>query len=405
MQLSSTDTETKRPFQPVGNRVGIYVCGVTPYDTTHVGHLFTFASFDVLIRYLRYLGYDVTYVQNITDVDDDMLRKARELGTRWDRLAGEQVGQLVADFEALNIALPDHFPRASDQIPTILTMAEALVREGRAYVAGGNVYYEVGADRGFGPPAHLASYEEMLAIANERGNRPDDPRKRDPLDFVLWQASAPDEPSWESPWGPGRPGWHIECSAMCYRYLGPTVDIHGGGYDLVFPHHAAERVQSERFTHVQPFVRFWLHVGMVRLAGEKMSKSLGNLVLARELLRQWPPNAIRLALANRQYREEWDWEDADLDRMADWDREVGEALRRPSTGRDAGVVPVGRFRQRILGAFDDDLNTPAALRGLAELAGAIRTAPERAELGDAQRLLHELTAVLGLRHPAPTASS
>src|SRR6185312_1845682 len=211
----------------------------------------------------------------------------KELGTTWDQLCDEQVAQLVSDMRGLNIAMPEHFPKASDQIEVILTMVDELVRQGRAYAAGGNVYYDVRADRTFGPPANLHSYGEMLNIANERGNTPDDPNKRDPLDFVLWQQSKPDEPAWESPWGPGRPGWHIECSAMTYRYLGPTVDIHGGGADLVFPHPACERVQSERFTGVEPFVRFWLHVGMVRLAGEKMSKSLGNLVLAKQLLSDW----------------------------------------------------------------------------------------------------------------------
>ena len=397
MELSSTDTETRRRFEPAGERVGVYVCGVTPYDTTHVGHLFTFASFDVLIRYLRYLGYPVTYVQNVTDVDDDMMRKAAELGTTWDRLADEQVAQLVEDMRGLNIAMPEHFPRASEQIGTILEMVGSLVRQGRAYASNGNVYYDVRADPTFGPPAHLESYAEMLAVANERGNTPDDPNKRDPLDFVLWQQSRDGEPWWESPWGPGRPGWHIECSAMTYRYLGPTVDIHGGGADLIFPHHPCERVQSERFTGVQPFVRFWLHVGMVRLAGEKMSKSLGNLVLARDLLREWPANAIRLALANHYYREAWDWEAADLPTMAEWDRAVGSALARPS---GAGLaLDATDLRARITAGFDDDLNTPAAIRALVDLADAIESAPPEADLTAAQATLRDLSGVLGLRYP------
>ncbi|MCL4508662.1 MAG: class I tRNA ligase family protein, partial [Chloroflexi bacterium] len=214
MQLSSTDTGSKRPFHPISDRVGVYVCGVTPYDTTHVGHLFTFATYDTIVRLLRLLGHRVVYVQNVTDVDDDMMRKARELGTTWDKLAEDQVGQLRSDMHALNIAMPDFFPRASEQIDLIIEMTKRLVAHGWAYAANGNVYYEARKDPEFGPPSDLKSYEDMLVLANERGNTPTDPNKRDPLDFILWQSSLPDEPSWESPWGRGRPGWHIECSAM-----------------------------------------------------------------------------------------------------------------------------------------------------------------------------------------------
>jgi cysteinyl-tRNA synthetase len=398
MELTSTDTGNRRQFEVVNGHVGVYVCGVTPYDTTHVGHLFTFAAFDVLNRYLRYLGNAVTYVQNVTDVDDDMMRKARELGTTWDALADEQVAQLVSDMEALNLALPDHFPRASEQIGVIVPMVEALVEQGRAYAANGNVYYDVRSDATFGPPSDLPDYAAMLAIANERGNTPDDPNKRDPLDFVLWQQSAPGEPWWESPWGPGRPGWHIECSAMTYRYLGPTVDIHGGGYDLIFPHHACERVQSERYTGVRPFVRFWLHAGMVRLAGEKMSKSLGNLVLARRLLEEFPPNAIRLALANHHYREEWDWEAADLPTMQEWDRAFARALALAATGSQP-LPGLPALRQAILAAFDDDLDTPGAIQRLLDLTRAIVAAPAGTDIRGGQRALRELTGVLGLRYP------
>jgi L-cysteine:1D-myo-inositol 2-amino-2-deoxy-alpha-D-glucopyranoside ligase len=396
MELTSTDTGERRRFEAVDGRVGVYVCGVTPYDTTHVGHLFTFASFDVLIRYLRFLGNSVTYVQNVTDVDDDMMRKAQELGTTWDALADDQVGQLVADMQALNLAMPDHFPRASEQIGGILTMVGTLVQRGRAYAANGSVYYDVRADAEFGPPSDLPDYAAMLEVANERGNTPGDPNKRDPLDFVLWQPSAPGEPWWESPWGPGRPGWHIECSAMSYRYLGPTVDIHGGGDDLVFPHHACERVQSERYTGIKPFVRFWLHAGMVRLAGEKMSKSLGNLVLARNLLQEHAPNAIRLALANHHYREAWNWEAADLPAMQEWDRIFAQALLpRPNGSTPLPELPA--LRQQALDAFDDDLNTPAAIQRLLDLARAIQAAAAGTAVADAQQVLCDLTGILGLK--------
>jgi cysteinyl-tRNA synthetase len=320
------------------------------------------------------------------------------LGTTWTALADDQVGQLVRDMQALNIRLPDHFPKASEQIDGILTMVGALVRQGRAYAANGNVYYDVRADATFGPPSDLPDYAAMLAVANERGNTPGDPNKRDPLDFVLWQQSAPGEPWWDSPWGPGRPGWHIECSAMAYRYLGPTVDIHDGGSDLIFPHHACERVQSERFTGVQPFVRFWLHAGMVRLAGEKMSKSLGNLVLARNLVQEYPSNAIRLTLANHHYREAWDWEDAGLPTMQEWDRVCAAALMMRPVGT-APLAALPALQQHILTAFDDDMNTSAAIQRLLDLARAILASPAETDVGAAQRTLRDLTSVLGLRYP------
>jgi len=254
----------------------------------------------------------------------------------------------------------------------------------------------VRADAEFGPPSDLPDYAAMLEVANERGNTPGDPNKRDPLDFVLWQPSAPGEPWWESPWGPGRPGWHIECSAMSYRYLGPTVDIHGGGDDLVFPHHACERVQSERYTGIKPFVRFWLHAGMVRLAGEKMSKSLGNLVLARNLLQEHAPNAIRLALANHHYREAWNWEAADLPAMQEWDRIFAQALLpRPNGSTPLPELPA--LRQQALDAFDDDLNTPAAIQRLLDLARAIQAAAAGTAVADAQQVLCDLTGILGLK--------
>ncbi len=396
MQLSSTDTGTKRPFEPISDKVGIYVCGVTPYDTTHVGHLFTFTSYDILVRLLRYLDYNVVYVQNITDVDDDMMRKARELGTTWDKLAEEQVNQLQRDMHSLNIAMPTHFPKASEQVDIIIQMVERLVSLGWAYASNGSVYYEVRKDPEFGPPSDLTSYEEMLALANERGNTPSDPNKRDPLDFVLWQQSLPDEPSWPSPWGPGRPGWHIECSAMNYRYIGPTVDIHGGGYDLVFPHHPCERVQTERFTGVRPFVRFWCHVGMVRLGGEKMSKSLGNLVLAQNLVKDWSSNAIRLALANHHYSEAWDWEDAHLPTMQNIDALIAAALKRQTFGTQSfNGKPFGAA---VLAALEDDLDTPRAIHALQRYAEAICAASSDTNLKPAQADLCTLASLLGLHY-------
>ena len=246
LRLHDTRRGESVRFAPIGERpsVGLYVCGVTPYDVGHIGHAFTYVSFDVLHRYLEYLGHDVVYVQNLTDVDDDMLRRARETGEDYLALGNRNVTTFLTEMAALNWLPPDHFPRATGHIPQMQELIGRLVANGSAYAAEGNVFFSIGTDASYGALSRLAR-DEMLPIANERGNVPDMPGKRDPLDFVLWQRSLPDEPAWDSPWGPGRPGWHIECSAMAMTYLGARFEIHGGGSDLVFPHHESERAQSE----------------------------------------------------------------------------------------------------------------------------------------------------------------
>src|SRR4051812_28118213 len=317
MKLFNTLTQSLETFVPLEDKkVRIYVCGVTPYDTTHLGHAFTYVSFDTLIRYLEFLGYTVNYVQNVTDIDDDVLRKARELGMAWDTLGKRETERFLNDMDALNVRRPNVYARATAEIPTMLEIIQTLLAQGIAYENQGNVYYSVKRDPGFGIMARaigLNDYQSMLTIANERGNFPDDPHKKDPLDFVLWQAQAPGEPAWPSPWGPGRPGWHIECSAMSMRYLGPQLDIHGGGEDLAFPHHTCEIAQSEHFTGIVPFVRTWMHTGMVYQDGEKMSKSLGNLTLVSDLLKKYSANAIRVTLLNHHYRYPWECFSADLE--------------------------------------------------------------------------------------------
>ena len=236
MQLFNTQSGQIERFTPRDDTVGLYVCGVTPYDTTHIGHAFTFLTFDILVRVMRHKGWDVTYVQNVTDIDDDILRKAKEVGLTWKELGDRETARYLKDMRDLNWLEPDHYVRATDHIPEMLEIIQALIDKGHAYESGGNVYFSVSSDPEFGKLSHIPR-DEMLPIANERGNTPDDPNKRDPLDFVLWQKSLDDEPSWDSPYGPGRPGWHVECSAMASRYLGPSIDIHGGGADLIFPHH------------------------------------------------------------------------------------------------------------------------------------------------------------------------
>ena len=395
------------PFVPVGdgNRVGLYVCGVTPYDTGHIGHAFTYVSFDVLHRYLEYLGHDVVYVQNLTDVDDDMLRKARETGEDYLRLGNRHVTTFLTEMAALNWLPPDHYPRATDHIPQMLTMIGRLVDGGLAYPAAGNVYFSIDAWPQYGELSGL-SRAEMLPIANERGNVPDMPGKRDPLDFVLWQRSLPDEPAWPSPWGPGRPGWHIECSAMATAYLGERFEVHGGGADLVFPHHESELAQTEGATGVTPWVGHWTHAGMLRYEGEKMSKSLGNLVLVRDLLRTYPGDAIRHYLVSHHYRSEVDFREADLARSADAvarlrgaclrAEELAPAVPAPLHEHELGAA-VLEHRDRFLAAMDDDLDTPRALGELDALSALARSA-DGGVAGQAGWMLRELGArILGLR--------
>lgn len=395
MQLYNTLSGRIEPFEPRDGRVGIYVCGITPYDTTHIGHAFTYVVFDVLVRYLRYKGYQVRYVQNVTDIDDDILRRAAQIGVPWDELARMETARYVQDMGELNVLPPDVFPWATQEIATMIEIIQALLERGYAYESGGSVYYAVRADPEYGQLSKL-DYAEMLRTANERGNIPDDPNKRDPLDFVLWQAAKPGEPTWDSPWGPGRPGWHIECSAMSMRYLGPTVDIHGGGADLIFPHHESEIAQSEHYTGVKPFVRIWMHTGMVRLGNEKMSKSLGNLVMVRDVLKRYSADALRLYLLSFPYRASWAYTEegvAQAEALAQQLREAAQGHSR-SSGSELDPDP---WRERFLAAMDNDLNTPEAIAALRDLASAIREGQTQGSNTErAQAALRELAGVLGL---------
>jgi L-cysteine:1D-myo-inositol 2-amino-2-deoxy-alpha-D-glucopyranoside ligase len=393
MKLFNTLTQSLEDFAPIDNTVRIYVCGITPYDTTHLGHAFLYVSFDALIRYLSSRGYSVKYVQNVTDIDDDIIRKAREVGLAWDELGRRETERFLNDMDALNVRRPDVYAKATEQIPNIIEIVLALVEQGYAYVSEGCVFFSVKKDPEFGQMAHaigLRDYDAMLKIANERGNFPDDPRKRDPLDFVLWQAQAPGEPAWESPWGPGRPGWHIECSAMAIRYLGPQIDIHGGGADLAFPHHTCEIAQSEHFTGKKPFARFWLHAGMVHQDGEKMSKSLGNLTLVSDLLKDYSPDAIRVTLLNHHYRYPWECFPADLafaSELVEEFRQVRELVGDSSTGEDSLLY------DRFTAAMENDLNTPEALMLLKQAAEDVIASHNRNTGAEILRL----TGVLGLR--------
>ncbi len=390
------------PFTPIGpGPVGLYVCGVTPYDTGHLGHAFTYLSFDVLHRFLRYLGHQVVYVQNLTDVDDDMLRRARETGEDYLELGDRHVSTFRAEMEALNWLPPDHFPRATEHIPQMLELIGRLVANGHAYAAEGHVYFSVASWPTYGELSKL-SREEMLPLALERGSKPEMPGRRDALDFVLWQPSLADEPSWASPWGPGRPGWHIECSAMSSTYLGNHFEIHGGGADLAFPHHESEIAQSEAASGQRPFVEWWMHAGMLHYADEKMSKSLGNLVLVRDLLQSYSADTIRLYLVSHHYRSELAFDGAELGeaavlvarlRMASLAAGDADALD------PAALQPAVRdLRERFLDAMKHDLDTPTALVELVALASLALESEDPKERADAASTVRNLAGeVLGLR--------
>jgi L-cysteine:1D-myo-inositol 2-amino-2-deoxy-alpha-D-glucopyranoside ligase len=395
------------PFAPIGpGPVGLYVCGVTPYDTGHLGHAFTYLSFDVLLRYLRFLGHQVVYVQNLTDVDDDMLRRARESGEDYLELGNRHVTTFLTEMAALNWLPPDVFPRATRHIPQMVAMIERLVANGHAYLAEGHVYFSVASCPTYGELSKLTR-DEMLPLALERGSRAEMPGRHDPLDFVLWQPSLPDEPTWDSPWGPGRPGWHIECSAMSSAYLGTQFEIHGGGADLAFPHHESEIAQSEAASGERPFVEWWMHAGMLGYEGEKMSKSLGNLVLVRDLLRTFSGDAIRLYLVSHHYREELTFSQPDLEAAAATAARLRKAgLVAGNGGADpASRSPVVRqHRDRFLEAMDNDLDTPSAMPQLMALVTLALEAPDLAQREEASRVVQELGAgVLGLRLAATSS--
>lgn len=354
-----------------GPVVSLYSCGITPYDAAHLGHAFVYLSFDVLQRRLRDAGHETRCVRNVTDVDDDMLRKARELGVNYLDLAAQQIAKFDRDMQLINLLPVFSEPRATGAIPEILTLIGLTFDQGLAYEVDGWVFFEVSKFPRFGQVSH-EDRASMLALAAIHGGRPDDPRKRDPLDFVLWQPSLEDEPAWESRWGAGRPGWHIECSALALRDLGETLDVHGGGRDLAFPHHECEAAQSESVTGT-PFVKHWMHVGLVGLDGTKMSKSLGNLVFVDDLVERAEPAAVRLALLNQQYRLDWEWRDELLSmaqsRLATWRSTL-------TTGRSGTVI------DDVRAALDDDLNTPAALESIDQAAHAgFNVAPAASLLG------------------------
>ena len=356
MRLHDTARRAVVPFEP-GEHVLMYTCGITPYDATHIGHANTFLAYDVLQRRLIDRGHTVTCVRNVTDVDDPLFAKARQLGIHYLDLAAGEEARFEADMEALNALPVASTPRASSAIPDIRGFIGMVLDRGFAYQSGGAVYFDVTRFDTFGALSHY-DHATMLELGRQRGGDVDNPAKRHPLDFVLWQPSAPDEPSWDTMWGPGRPGWHIECSALALRELGTTIDLHGGGSDLIFPHHECERAQSEAATG-EPFVRHWMHTALISKDGEKMSKSLGNLVFVDALRKEWEPAAIRMAMTAHHYRTEWSWDDELMPNAV----ARLEAWRGGNGGYPSDVL------DQVRDALDDDLDTPRAFAAIDDAAG------------------------------------
>ena len=392
LKIFNTLSRQKEEFKPIhAGKVGMYVCGITVYDLCHIGHGRTFVSFDVVARYLRYLGYSLKYVRNITDIDDKIIKRAAENGEGFNDLADRMIAEMHADFESLAILPPDLEPRATHHIPEILEIVQQLIDRDHAYVAvNGDVMFSVESDPDYG----LLSRQDLDQLqAGARVEVAD--VKRNPMDFVLWKMSKEGEPSWNSPWGNGRPGWHIECSAMNCKQLGSHFDIHGGGSDLMFPHHENEIAQSS-CAHDGPYVNTWMHSGMVMIDREKMSKSLDNFFTVRDVLKYYDAESVRYFLMSGHYRSQLNYSEENL-KLA---RTSMERLYTALRGTDADAQPAGgeAFEARFRAAMDDDFNTPEAYSVLFDMArdiNRLKSENPQAANGLAAEL-RRIAGVLGL---------
>ena len=393
MKIYNTLSGKKEEFVPQGGEVKMYVCGVTPYSDAHLGHAMSYIIFDVVRRYLRYRGHRVKYVQNITDIDDKIIERANRLGISAGELAERFTQSYYDDMAALNVELPDIRPKATETIPDMLKVIQGLVDKGFAYPSGGSVYFRVRKVPGYGKLSRRR-FDDAMAGESAAADE-----KEDPLDFVLWKASRPGEPSWESPWGPGRPGWHIECSVMSMKYFGDTFDIHGGGQDLVFPHHENEIAQSESYTGVKPVVRHWMHNGMVQLGEEKMSKSLGNLITIKEALERYSADDLRVFVLNSHYRSPLTYSEEILEAAASGAERLLRVVSRDDTaGGESEALDAEPYRKQFIEAMDDDFNTAQALSALFDMARAINQAGDSGVgFTKAKGVLSELASVLGLK--------
>ena len=411
LQFTNTLTGKKEEFRPLeGNRVRMYVCGLTPYDEAHIGHARAYVAYDVMRRWLEYRGFDVRHIQNVTDVEDKIIARAHQLGEEPLALARRVHAGAEEAFAKLRIRRPHAYPKVSEHIPGIIAMTEALVKNGHAYATrdehGTSVYFSVERDPDYGKLSRLNREELMQGVRKQVAEG-----KRHPADFALWKSAKPGELHWDSPWGKGRPGWHIECSAMAKALLGDTLDIHGGGWDLIFPHHENELAQSESANGVEPFVRYWLHVGFLTVEGEKMSKSLGNFTTLNAALQEWPAEALRLWFAGTHYRSPIDYSTASLQQAAknverfgnmlvNARHALGLAKGKPAAAPgDADRALLAALDERVAAfeaAMDDDLNTPKALAVLFDLSSDVNRHADQVQAATLEKALaafHRLAAV------------
>src|SRR5262245_44874235 len=397
IKVFNTLAGQKEDFRPASPpRVSMYVCGITPYSSSHFGHGMSAIVFDTIRRYLLFRGYDVRYVQNFTDIEDKIIARSNELGVDWRELVAKYTAEYFDALQALNVLPAYAYPRASGEIDGIVEMIRGLIDRGFAYVVDGDVYFRVARDEEYGKLSHR-SLEDLVAGARVEV----DDRKENPADFALWKSAKPGEPWWESPWSQGRPGWHIECSVMSSRYLGEQIDVHGGGQDLIFPHHENEIAQSESYTGKAPFVRYWLHNGFVLFGDTKMSKSLGNVVGLSDVLRAHEPGAVRLFVLQSHYRSPLSLSDEGFEAAARALARLRGALEGGQTDESSEPTPsTERARQAFVQAMDDDFNTPGAVATLFDLAREAnrqQEAGEPAAAASARATLRELAGVLGLR--------
>ena len=392
MKIHNTLSGKTENFEALDGKVNMYVCGITPYSASHIGHAMMSVIFDVVRRYLEFKGYDVRHIQNFTDIDDKMILAANSTGIDVADLAESNITDYLAEMDALNVARAHEYPRATAEIGKITEIIAKLIEKGYAYPVAGDVYFRVNRDEDYGKLSHR-DLDGLMAGARVEV----DERKEDAMDFALWKSQKPGEPAWESPWGMGRPGWHIECSAMAIKYLGSSIDIHGGGRDLIFPHHENEIAQSESFTDEVPFSRFWMHNGMLRLGEDKMSKSIGNIITVGEALSSYSPDALRLFFLSSHYRAPLLYTEANVAGQERALERLKNAVRPASAASVGSTIDVSPAKAQFVEAMDDDFNTPRALATMFELAREInRGKDEGADVLGAQDTLRELSGVLGI---------
>ena len=393
MKIYDTLSSQKEDFTPDSDEVKMYVCGVTPYDSCHIGHAMSYVIFDVVRRYLKFRGYNVKYVQNFTDIDDKIIARANERGIPAKEMAEEFINEYFEDMDGLNIMRADFYPRATEEVPDIIRVVQTLIDKGHAYELNGDVYFRIQSANRYGKLSGR-NLDDMRAGARIEV----DEAKEYALDFALWKATKPGEPSWDSPWGPGRPGWHIECSVMSQKYLGDTLDIHGGGQDLVFPHHENEIAQSEAFTGVIPFVKYWMHNGLLQLDQEKMSKSLGNLITVKEILEKSSADALRLFVLSSHYRSPLSFSDEGLAAMERGAERLTRAANLDNNVTHGDHLDADPYQKRFIESMDDDFNSAQAVAALFDLSREInKSSEEGISISEAQSTLKKLSDVLGLK--------